>query len=94
MVHNFLLGLLGIAAAGVAFAANFKRVVCPDGVHTATNEACCVFFELAEELQNNVFKNICFEEGEFLSLVRGASLRLIDLDDSTPCFTFGFSGCN
>ncbi|KLO10400.1 manganese peroxidase 3 [Schizopora paradoxa] len=56
-------GLLNILAiAGVISAANYKRVACPDGVHTATNDACCVFFSLADELQSSVFKNICFEE--------------------------------
>ncbi|KAL5507632.1 GP1_11 [Sanghuangporus vaninii] len=51
-----------VALATLAGAANYKRVTCPDGKNTASNEACCVFFELAEDLQTNLFQNECGEE--------------------------------
>ncbi|KAL5523444.1 hypothetical protein ACEPAG_7617 [Sanghuangporus baumii] len=51
-----------VALATLAGAANYKRVTCPDGKNTASNEACCVFFELAEDLQTNHFQNECGEE--------------------------------
>lgn len=57
-----------INLASLAFAASYKRVTCPDGVHTATNDACCVFFSLADELQTNVFNHTCFETGKPLRL--------------------------
>ncbi|KLO10399.1 manganese peroxidase 1 [Schizopora paradoxa] len=60
MGYKLLFGLL--AVAGMASAANYKRVACPDGIHTATNAACCIFFSLADELQSSVFQNICFEQ--------------------------------
>ncbi|OCB89393.1 manganese peroxidase 2 [Sanghuangporus baumii] len=51
-----------VALATLAGAANYKRVTCPDGKNTASNEACCIFFELAEDLQTNHFQNECGEE--------------------------------
>jgi len=32
-----------------------KRVACPDGVHTATNAACCALFPIVDDLQTNLF---------------------------------------
>ncbi|KAK0436797.1 manganese peroxidase 1 precursor [Desarmillaria tabescens] len=36
-------------------AALTKRVACADGVHTATNEACCALFPVVADLQENLF---------------------------------------
>ncbi|KLO09305.1 manganese peroxidase 2 [Schizopora paradoxa] len=60
MVFKLSVGLLALATA--VSAANYKRVACPDGVHTASNEACCVFFELADFLQTNNFNSTCGED--------------------------------
>ncbi|KLO09934.1 manganese peroxidase 1 [Schizopora paradoxa] len=60
MVFKLSVGLLALATA--VSAANFKRVACPDGVHTATNAACCVFFELADTLQSQNFDSECSED--------------------------------
>lgn len=62
MVFKLSVGLLALATA--VSAANFKRVACPDGVHTATNAACCVFFELADTLQSQNFDSECSEDGK------------------------------
>ncbi|EJD00764.1 manganese peroxidase 2 [Fomitiporia mediterranea MF3/22] len=51
-----------VALATAVTAANYKRVTCPDGVNTATNEACCVFFALRDDLQNNLFEGQCGED--------------------------------
>lgn len=56
------LALVTTAFVLAARAANYKRVNCPDGVNTATNEACCVFFTLRDDLQTNLFQNECGEE--------------------------------
>lgn len=61
MVFKLSVGLFSLAA--VASAANFKRVACPDGKHTATNAACCVFFDLADTLVNDKFDSTCGEDG-------------------------------
>ncbi|KLO16005.1 manganese peroxidase 1 [Schizopora paradoxa] len=61
MVFKLSVALLALAATSVSAAA-VKRVSCPGGKHTTTNEACCVFFDLAEELQNNKFDNECSED--------------------------------
>jgi len=60
MVFKLSVGLLALAAT--VSAANFKRVTCPDGKHTTTNAACCVFFSLADELQANKFSSECSED--------------------------------
>ncbi|KIJ56377.1 class II peroxidase [Sphaerobolus stellatus SS14] len=39
-----------------------KRATCPDGVHSANNQACCAFFALADDLQQNIFHNECGED--------------------------------
>ena len=36
-------------------AALTRRVACPDGVHTATNEACCPLFDIVDILQSDFF---------------------------------------
>jgi len=51
-----------VALAVSVSAANFKRVACPDGVNTATHEACCAFFSIRDDLLNNIFDNQCGEE--------------------------------
>lgn len=60
MVFKLTVGLLALAAT--VSAASIKRVACPDGKHTATNAACCVFFSLADELQTNKFDSTCGED--------------------------------
>ncbi|KZS88754.1 peroxidase [Sistotremastrum niveocremeum HHB9708] len=60
MSFKALLGLITLATA--VSAANFKRVTCPDGVNTATNAACCAFFALKDDLQENLFDNQCGED--------------------------------
>ena len=42
MVFN--LAIAAIVTATFAAAANYKRVSCPDGVNTATNEAVCPYY--------------------------------------------------
>ncbi|KZT38834.1 peroxidase [Sistotremastrum suecicum HHB10207 ss-3] len=59
MSFKALIGLLAIATA--AQGAHFKRVTCPDGKNTATNAACCAFFALRDDLQENLFENQCGE---------------------------------
>ncbi|KAI5117136.1 hypothetical protein M0805_008255 [Coniferiporia weirii] len=51
-----------ITLAALASAANYRRVTCPDGVNTATNEACCAFFSLRDDLQENLFEGECGED--------------------------------
>ncbi|KAH8116589.1 manganese peroxidase 3 [Phellopilus nigrolimitatus] len=58
----FKLTFVTVALAALASAANYKRVTCPDGKNTATNEACCVFFALRDDLQSQLFDNQCGEE--------------------------------
>ncbi|THH03507.1 hypothetical protein EW145_g6201 [Phellinidium pouzarii] len=58
----FKLAVLTIALAAFAGAANYKRVTCPDGVNTATHEACCAFFSLRDDLQTNLFEGECGED--------------------------------
>lgn len=42
-----------------AYAALTRRVACPDGVNTASNAACCNWFAVRDDLQNNLFENEC-----------------------------------
>ncbi|KAH8113582.1 manganese peroxidase 3 [Phellopilus nigrolimitatus] len=58
----FKLSLVTVAFAALVGAANYKRVTCPDGVNTATNEACCAFFALRDDLQTNLFEGECSED--------------------------------
>ncbi|KAF9453904.1 class II peroxidase [Macrolepiota fuliginosa MF-IS2] len=39
-----------------------KRVRCPDGKNTVSNEACCALFPVLEDIQTNLFENQCGEE--------------------------------
>ncbi|KAI0268698.1 manganase peroxidase [Gloeopeniophorella convolvens] len=43
------------ALIGASNAAITRRVACPDGVHTATNAACCALFPIVDTLQANLF---------------------------------------
>ncbi|KAL5507601.1 GP1_6 [Sanghuangporus vaninii] len=58
----FKLSAVLVALAALASAANYKRVACPDGVNTATDEACCAFFALRDDLQENLFDGECGED--------------------------------
>jgi len=55
-----LLSITTLAAA--VSAASIRRVACPDGVNTATHEACCAFFSLRDDLMTNLFDEGCSEE--------------------------------
>ena len=60
MVFKLTVGFLALAASVTA--ASIKRVACPDGKHTATNAACCVFFDLADFLVEEKFDGTCGED--------------------------------
>ncbi|CAA7259209.1 unnamed protein product [Cyclocybe aegerita] len=47
--------VLVLGALRLASAALIKRVACPDGVHTATNAACCALFPILDDIQANLF---------------------------------------
>ncbi|KAK0241265.1 manganese peroxidase 2 [Armillaria nabsnona] len=58
--HNMafapLLALLfSLAVVRQSNAALTKRVACADGIHTVTNEACCVLFPIIDDIQTNLF---------------------------------------
>ncbi|KAL5528771.1 GP1_11 [Sanghuangporus sanghuang] len=57
----FKLAIATVALASLANAANFKRVTCPDG-NVASDAACCVFFALRDDLQENLFDGECGED--------------------------------
>jgi len=57
----FKLSVALFALAATVSAASVKRVACPNGKHSASNEACCVFFDLADELQTK-FDSECAED--------------------------------
>ncbi|THG95732.1 hypothetical protein EW145_g7907 [Phellinidium pouzarii] len=57
----FKLAVTTVAFAALASAANFKRVVCPDG-NVTSNAACCAFFPLMDDLQTNLFEGQCGED--------------------------------
>lgn len=61
MILGNVLALSALALA--VSAASYKRVACPDGKHAASDPACCVFFELADESQEKKFDNECAEDG-------------------------------
>ena len=44
-----------VASVSTANAAITKRVACPDGKNTATNAACCAWFPILEDIQENLF---------------------------------------
>ena len=50
----FAITSLALSLSG-ARAALTRRVACPDGKNTATNEACCAFFPILEDIQENLF---------------------------------------
>ncbi|KAK0195813.1 manganese peroxidase 1 precursor [Armillaria mellea] len=55
--------LFALAVVRQSDAALTKRVACPDGIHTATNEACCVLFPIIDDIQENLFDGgVCGEE--------------------------------
>ncbi|KAK7472920.1 fungal class II heme-containing peroxidase [Stygiomarasmius scandens] len=47
--------VLAFGALRVANAALTRRVACADGVHTASNEACCALFPIVDILQSDFF---------------------------------------
>ncbi|KAI8992985.1 lignin peroxidase isozyme [Trametes punicea] len=49
-----LVALFGIIISTTAGPLS-RRVACPDGVHTASNEACCQLFAIRDDLQKNLF---------------------------------------
>ncbi|KAI0041315.1 class II peroxidase [Auriscalpium vulgare] len=52
-----------VAFFGATNAAITRRVACPDGVHTATNAACCALFPVVADIQENLFDGAeCGEE--------------------------------
>ncbi|KZT38128.1 manganese peroxidase [Sistotremastrum suecicum HHB10207 ss-3] len=59
MFFKSLLSLVTLAVA--ANAANYKRATCPDGT-PVSNEACCAFVSLKNDLQANLFGGVCGEE--------------------------------
>lgn len=36
-----------------------RRSLCPDGVNTAINQACCALFPIVQDLQENLFDEGC-----------------------------------
>ncbi|KAF5360269.1 hypothetical protein D9758_009115 [Tetrapyrgos nigripes] len=47
--------VITLGAIRVASGALTRRVACADGVHTATNAACCALFPLVEQLESDLF---------------------------------------
>lgn len=43
----------------LSLALRTKRTVCPDGVNTAVNPACCALFPVVQDLADNLFENEC-----------------------------------
>ncbi|TCD71217.1 Versatile peroxidase vpl1 [Steccherinum ochraceum] len=69
--RSLAVALSVIGSLQVANAALTKRVQCPDGIHTATNAACCPLFDVLEDVQQNLFDGgECGEEAH-------ESLRLV-----------------
>jgi manganese peroxidase len=67
-------------------AAVTRRVPCPDGVHVATNPACCVLFPVVDSLQEHFFDGgECGEEAH-------ESLRLTFHDAIGFSLSKGISG--
>ncbi|KAK0481240.1 manganese peroxidase 1 precursor [Armillaria novae-zelandiae] len=55
--------LFSLTLIRLSDAALTKRVACPDGIHTVTNQACCALFPVIEDLQQNLFSGgECGEE--------------------------------
>lgn len=36
-----------------------RRALCPDGINTAVNQACCALFPVVKDLQENLFEGEC-----------------------------------
>ncbi|EJD02559.1 manganese peroxidase 3 [Fomitiporia mediterranea MF3/22] len=73
-----------VALAALAGAAHIKRATCPDG-NTASDEACCAFFALRDDLQQNLFQGECGEDVH-------ESLRLTFHDGVSFSLTGQFAG--
>ncbi|KAI0788308.1 manganese peroxidase 2 [Fomes fomentarius] len=58
MALKTLLSLVSLfVALQCANAAITRRVTCNDGVHVVADAACCVLFDVADDLQKNLFDN-------------------------------------
>jgi len=64
-----------------------KRALCPDGVNTAVNQACCALFPVVKDIQENLF------EGECGDAAHGA-LRLVFHDAIGFSPTLGGGGAD
>ncbi|KAK0459170.1 manganese peroxidase 1 precursor [Desarmillaria tabescens] len=85
---HLLAVLLSLAVVRQSDAALTKRVACADGVHTATNEACCAMFPIIDDIQANLFDGgECGEEVH-------ESLRLTFHDAIGFSFTKGGGGAD
>ncbi|KAL5522560.1 hypothetical protein ACEPAG_8577 [Sanghuangporus baumii] len=58
----FKLSVAFVALASLASAATLHSAPCPNSKNTAINPACCVFYDLADELQTNKFDSECGED--------------------------------
>ncbi|TDL25368.1 manganese peroxidase 2 [Rickenella mellea] len=68
---SFLASLISIVALFQASQAGLiKRVACPNSKHTATNAACCSWFNVLDDLQKNVLFSECGEASH-------SSLRIV-----------------
>ncbi|PBK94532.1 manganese peroxidase isozyme MP2 [Armillaria gallica] len=54
--------IFSLTVVRLSDAALTKRVACPDGIHTVTNEACCALFPVIQDVQKNLFGGVCGEE--------------------------------
>ncbi|PBK67950.1 manganese peroxidase precursor [Armillaria solidipes] len=84
MAFTPLLALLfSLAIIWQSDAALTKRVACADGIHTITNEACCVLFPIIDDLQKNLFEGgECGEEvHESLRLTFHNAIAWSDFND-------------
>ncbi len=63
----------------VSLALRTKRTLCPDGVNTAVNPACCSLFPVVQDLTDNLFENEC---GDSVS-PRGVLHSICDFDIRT-----------
>ncbi|KAI0265583.1 manganese peroxidase [Gloeopeniophorella convolvens] len=70
------------AFAGVVNATITRRALCPDGVHTANNAACCDLFIVIELLQAELFDGQCDELAH--EAVRLAFHDAIGFSNSVP----------
>jgi len=56
-----LLFFVGAAVLVSALPSKQKRTVCANSQQTVNNAACCVWFDVREELLNNIFFNTCMD---------------------------------